>query len=50
MVKNEDIESVTQNVNDDKAMFLSGIGKYDNELISLLNIAGVVIDKEVVNF
>ena len=49
-MKNEDIESVTQNVNDDKAMFLSGIGKYDNELISLLNIAGVVIDKEFANF
>ena len=46
-ISDDEIEPVAQNSTDEKAMYLSGIGKYGNELISLLNIAGVVIDKDM---
>ena len=46
-ISDDEIEPVAQNSNDERAMYLSGIGKYGNELISLLNIAGVVIDKDM---
>lgn len=41
-----DIENVTYNSKDEKMSYLSGIGKHGEELISLLNIAGVIVDKE----
>lgn len=45
-------ESIEKNtvadVNDAKAQYLSGVGKHGDGLISLLNIASVIIDKEVV--
>lgn len=40
------IEKPTYNAKDEKAQYLSGIGKHGDGLISLLNIAGVIIEKE----
>lgn len=36
------VEAVVQGVSSDKTMYLNGIGKYNNELISLLNIDSVI--------
>ena len=41
------VEKVVQGVSTDKTMYLNGIGKYNNELISLLNIDSVVGVHEV---
>lgn len=42
----ENIEKVTADSTDEKSQYLSGIGKNGESLISLLNIAGVIIEKE----
>lgn len=42
----ENIEKVAADSVDEKAQYLSGIGKNGESLISLLNIAGVIIEKE----
>lgn len=47
-LEEESIDKMTYNAKDDKSMFLSGIGKHGDNLISLLNIAGVIVDKEAV--
>lgn len=47
-LEDESIEKVSYAANDDKSMYLSGIGKHEDSLISLLNIAGVIADKESV--
>ncbi len=39
---NSKIERAVQGVSSDKTMYLNGIGKYNNELISLLNIDSVI--------
>lgn len=46
-LEDENIEKANQNKNDEKAAYLSGIGKHGEGLISLLNIAGVIIEKEM---
>lgn len=44
---NEDnIDKTDYNANDEKSLYLSGVGKHEDGLISLLNIAGVIIEKE----
>lgn len=40
------IEKVSYDPNDEKSTYLSGIGKSGDNLISLLNIAGIIIEKE----
>lgn len=40
------IEKPNYDGNDDKTGYLSGIGKHGESLISLLNIAGVIVEKE----
>lgn len=40
------IEKVTYHASDEKGSYLSGIGKHKDNLVSILNIAGVIIDKE----
>jgi purine-binding chemotaxis protein CheW len=40
------VEKVTNSGVGDKNGFLSGIGKHNNDLISLLNISAVIIDKD----
>ncbi|MFW5668497.1 MAG: chemotaxis protein CheW [Acetivibrio ethanolgignens] len=42
------IDKPTSNAADIKSMYLSGVGKHGEELISLLNIADVIIEKETV--
>lgn len=42
------IEKITNSAVQDKYGYLSGIGKHMGELISLLNISSVIIEKEVV--
>lgn len=42
----DSIEKVSYDPNDERSLFLSGIGKHNGSLISLLNMAGVVIEKE----
>jgi purine-binding chemotaxis protein CheW len=42
------IEKTTYNAKDEKSLYLSGIGKHGDSLISLLNIAGVIVDKEAI--
>lgn len=42
------VEKATYNAKDEKTGFLSGIGKHGDGLISLLNIAGVITEKESV--
>lgn len=44
----ENIDKPNGNTNDEKAAYLSGVGKQEGGLISLLNIAGVIVEKEVV--
>lgn len=45
-LEDENIEKPTHNKNDEKSAYLNGIGKHGDGLISLLNIAGVIIEKE----
>ncbi len=45
-LEEDNIEKPTQNKNDEKTAYLNGIGKHGDGLISLLNIAGVIIEKE----
>lgn len=40
-------KNTTSDFNDERAQYLSGIGKNGDSLISLLNIASVIIDKEL---
>ena len=40
------IEKVSYDPNDEKSLYLSGIGKHNDSLISLLNIAGIIVEKE----
>lgn len=40
------IEKVSYDPNDEKSTYLSGIGKSGDNLISLLNITGIIIEKE----
>lgn len=47
-LEDDSIEKISYTANDDTSMYLSGIGKHEGSLISLLNIAGVIADKESV--
>ena len=42
----EKVQYDATGANDDKLRYLSGIGKHNNGLISILNIANVIIEKE----
>ena len=43
------VEKMNYDENDDKADFSTGIGKFEDELINLLNIPGIIFEKEAVN-
>lgn len=45
-LEDENVEKVTNSGVGDKNGYLSGIGKHNNDLISLLNISAVIVDKE----
>lgn len=40
------IEKVTHNMGDENSIYLTGVGKHEDNLISILNIQGVIIGKE----
>lgn len=40
------IEKINHSVGDENSVYLTGVGKHEDNLVSILNIAGVVIDKE----
>lgn len=40
------VDKITNSGNDEKAAFLAGVGKNGNNLISLLNLQAVIIEKE----
>lgn len=42
----ENIEKPAYNETDEKAAYLNGVGKHGDGLISLLNIAGVIVEKD----
>lgn len=42
----DSIEKVSYDPNDEKSMYLSGIGKHGDNLISLLNIAEIIVEKD----
>lgn len=44
----QQIDKVTYTANEEKYKYLSGIGKYNDSLISILNIANIVADKEII--
>ena len=41
----DEIEKITYDGKEDKNIFLTGIGKHDNELISLLDLNAVLMDR-----
>lgn len=47
-LEDDGIEKPNYNSKDERSAYLSGVGKQGGSLISLLNIAGVIIEKETV--
>ena len=45
-LKDEDIEKVAHNGKDEKSSFINGVGKYDDQLISLLDVYAIIVEKE----
>jgi purine-binding chemotaxis protein CheW len=48
-LENSAVEMMNYDENDDKADYSTGVGKYENDLINLLNIPGIIFEKEAVN-
>lgn len=48
-LKGSDIEKLNYDEKDKNANFSLGIGKYGNDLINILNIPGLIIEKEAVS-
>lgn len=45
-LKEEDIEKVAHNGKDEKSSFINGVGKYDDQLISLFDVYAIIAEKE----
>lgn len=45
-LKEADIEKVTHSSKDEKNSFINGVGKYEDQLISLFDIYAIIADKE----
>ncbi|MBH1942011.1 purine-binding chemotaxis protein CheW [Mobilitalea sibirica] len=45
-LESSDVEMLNYDEKDEKASLSAGVGKYGNELINLLNIPGIVLEKE----
>ena len=43
------IDKVSRDINDERAGYISGVGKYEGSLISILNIAEIFAEKEAEN-
>ena len=48
-LENEQVEKMNYEENDDKADYSIGIGKIENDLINLLNIPGIILEKDAVS-
>ena len=48
-LSDEDIDTNTTTGNDDKAIYTTGVGKMENGLVTLLNLQGVIVEKEAVD-
>lgn len=48
-LENEQVEKMNYDENDDKADFSIGIGKFEDNLINLLNVPGIILEKEAVS-
>ncbi len=48
-LENEQVEKMNYDENDDKADYSIGIGKFENDLINLLNIPGIILEKDAVS-
>ncbi len=46
VLDDENIEKPLSGSNDEKSIYLSGVGKLEEGLVSLLNLQGVIVDKE----
>ena len=46
---NEMIDKVARDINDERTTYLSGVGKHEERLISILNIAEIFMEKEAEN-
>lgn len=42
----ESVEKASHDVNDERSQYLAGIGKHNENLISLLNISEIIVEKE----
>lgn len=40
------VEKINHNTGDENSIYLTGVGKHDDSLVSILNIAGVINEKE----
>ena len=45
-LKEEDIEKVAHNGKEEKNSFINGVGKYDDQLISLFDVHAIIAEKE----
>lgn len=45
-LEQSDVEKMNYDGKDDKGNFSTGVGKYGNDLINLLNISSIVLDKD----
>lgn len=45
-LENDSIDKVQNKAGDEKSIFLEGVGKYKDTLVSLLNIQTVILDKD----
>lgn len=45
----QDVEMMNYSENDEKAGFSTGVGKYKDEVINLLNIPGIIYEKDTVS-
>lgn len=45
-LKETDVEKVSHNSKDEKNSFINGVGKYDDQLISLFDIYAIIAEKE----
>ena len=45
-ISDENVDKIASSANDDKASYLTGVGKHGEGLISLLNLQAVIIEKE----
>ena len=48
-LENSMIEKVAKDIDDERALYLSGVGKHNESLISILNIAEIFMEKEAEN-